>query len=66
MSTLKLTDAEARLLLDLVQAHANGLEFDIDAEAQRGAFGSWLLAGRIAELLDPPRDARRGVHGRAQ
>jgi hypothetical protein len=53
MNTLTLTDDEARLLLSLVSQHADGLEFDIDPDAQRRAFETWLLAGKIAELIDP-------------
>ena len=57
INTLTLTDDEARLLLLATSEYANGLEFQIEREAQAKAYDSWLLAGRIAELLDPPGDA---------
>ena len=48
---LVVTREEAQLLLDLVQQHANANEFDPNLAAQTKAFDSWLLAGRIADLL---------------
>lgn len=41
----------ASLLLRLVQAHADSLEFDIGPDAQKRAFDAWLLAGRISDLV---------------
>jgi hypothetical protein len=54
MKTLTLTDDEARLLLSLTTQHADGLEFEIGPESQREAFDTWLLAGKISDLLEPP------------
>ena len=54
MNTLTLSDDEARLLLAAATEYAHRKEFDIDRQAQQQAYGAWLLAGKIAELLDPP------------
>jgi hypothetical protein len=51
--TLTLSDDEARLLLALVQHHADAHEFNPDPAAQTTAYDSWTLAGRIAQLIEP-------------
>jgi hypothetical protein len=52
MKPLTLRYDNAQLLLRLIEAHADSLEFDIAPRAQQEAIDAWLLGGRISEVME--------------